>query len=113
MYDSSSSVNPTPLAPADNQRDVHPRGGGDFTNLQLEKVEHLLSGRSFGREKKENSQAYKESSPIHTHNLRRFGSLTVLRVINQIKHISKLRFSFLLLSLIPVFAENELNNFNT
>ncbi|GFU77501.1 uncharacterized protein TNCV_3498741 [Trichonephila clavipes] len=27
MYASSSSVNPTPLAHADNQRDVHPRGG--------------------------------------------------------------------------------------
>ncbi|GFV72696.1 hypothetical protein TNCV_1951651 [Trichonephila clavipes] len=26
MYASSSSVNPTPLAHADNQRDVHPRG---------------------------------------------------------------------------------------
>ncbi|GFW13474.1 uncharacterized protein TNCV_1209401 [Trichonephila clavipes] len=28
MYASSSSVNPTPLVHADNQRDVHPRGGG-------------------------------------------------------------------------------------
>ncbi|GFU04302.1 hypothetical protein TNCV_864041 [Trichonephila clavipes] len=27
MYASSSSVNPTPLAHADTQRDVHPRGG--------------------------------------------------------------------------------------
>ncbi|GFV81935.1 hypothetical protein TNCV_3151331 [Trichonephila clavipes] len=28
MHASNSSVNPTPLAHADNQRDVHPRGRG-------------------------------------------------------------------------------------
>ncbi|GFW83181.1 hypothetical protein TNCV_3237281 [Trichonephila clavipes] len=39
MYASSSSVNPTPLAPADTPRDVHPNG--EYRNMFGQRVSSL------------------------------------------------------------------------
>ncbi|GFS51116.1 hypothetical protein TNCV_3532361 [Trichonephila clavipes] len=49
MYASSSSVNPTPLAHADNQRDVHPRGEyhktqSRFIPLSMSTAHHTVDG---------------------------------------------------------------------
>ncbi|GFV79954.1 uncharacterized protein TNCV_1217221 [Trichonephila clavipes] len=38
MYASSSAVNPTILAHADNQRDVHPKGGGYHIGAQRDLI---------------------------------------------------------------------------
>ncbi|GFY33989.1 hypothetical protein TNCV_4596971 [Trichonephila clavipes] len=53
MYASSSSINPTPLAHADNQRDVHPRG--EYHNML-----HGTWGKGFCNKKKSSNFDHQE-----------------------------------------------------